>query len=107
MKNVRIVISLSNCFLFTWDTLYKVSRHSTEVSSDVFEDLHVFVILSFQKHPGQVHILKKERAQGQGITFQRSISAERERRMSLRVYNEREWTCLANIMHDKILRTCH
>ncbi len=74
-----IVYWVCEMSLFTWGTLYEVGHHGTEVSSNVFENLHVFVILSFQKHPGQVHILKKESAQGQRITFQSSISAERQR----------------------------
>lgn len=38
--------------LITWYTLDEIGHHGTEVSSDVLEDLCIFVILSFQKHPG-------------------------------------------------------
>jgi hypothetical protein len=56
-----------------WDTLDEVGHHGTEVSSDVLEDLRIFVILGFQKHPGKIHILQEQSAQGQGIAFQSSI----------------------------------
>lgn len=44
--------SQAESLLSTWYTLDEVGHHGTEVSSDVLEDLGVFVILSFQEHPG-------------------------------------------------------
>lgn len=57
----------------TWYTLDEVGHHGAEVSSDVLEDLCIFVILSFQEHPGQIHILQEQSAQSQGVTFQSPV----------------------------------
>lgn len=68
--------------VFTRDTLYEVGHHGAKVGSDVSEDLHVFVVLSLQKHSGQVHILQKESAKSQSVTFQCSISTEQKQENS-------------------------
>lgn len=57
-------------FATTWHTLYEVGHHGAEVNSNVFEDLGVFVVLGFQEHPRQIHVLQEEGAQGEGVTLQ-------------------------------------
>lgn len=57
----------------TWYTLDQVGHHGTEVSSNVLEDFCIFVILGFQKHPGEIHILQEQSAHGEGVTFQSSV----------------------------------
>lgn len=45
------------------------------MSSDVLEDFRIFVILSFQQHPSQIHVFQEESAQGEGVAFQSSVCA--------------------------------
>lgn len=54
-------------------TLDKVGHHGTEVSSDVFEDLGVFIVFSFQVHSSQIHVFQEQSAEGKGVTFQSSV----------------------------------
>lgn len=68
-------------FIFnTWHTLNEVSHCGAEVSSDVLEDLSIFVILCFQKHPGLIHILQEQCTQSKGVTFKGSVCTERIQR---------------------------
>lgn len=52
----------SESFLSTWNTLDEIGYHGTEMSPDVLEDFCVFVILCFQEHPCQIHILQEQSA---------------------------------------------
>lgn len=65
----------SESFLSTWYTLDEIGYHGAEMSPDVLEDFCIFVILSFQEHPCQIHILQEQSAQGQRVTFQSSVCA--------------------------------
>ena len=51
-------------FPSTWHTLDEIGHHGAEVSPDVLKDFCIFVILSFQEHSRQIHILQEESAQG-------------------------------------------
>lgn len=62
--------------LGTWYALDEVGDHCAEVSSNILEDLGVFVVLCLQQHPGEVHILQEESAQGEGVTLQSSVCTE-------------------------------
>lgn len=57
----------------TWYTLDKVGHHRTKVSSDVFKDLGVFIVFSFQVHSSQIHIFQEQSAKGKGVAFQSAV----------------------------------
>lgn len=59
----------------TWHTLDEVGHHGAKVSTDVLEDLCVFVILSLQEHAGQIHIFQEQSTQGERVAFQSAVCA--------------------------------
>ena len=63
---------------FTRNTLDEISHHAAEMSPDVFKHVQLLLILSLQKHPGEIHILEEQGAQSQGVTLQGSVSAAEE-----------------------------
>ena len=87
-------------FPSTWHTLDEVSHHGTEVSPDVLEDLGVFVILSLQEQPRQIHILQEQGTQCQGVTLQCSVGAtdKEKERLSLQkpsfIFDKELYMCI-------------
>lgn len=59
----------------TWYTLDEVGHHGAKVSSNVLKDLCIFVVLGFQEHPGEIHVLQEQRAHGEGVALQRAARA--------------------------------
>ena len=60
---------------FTRNTLDEICHHRTEMGSNVFKHVQLLLILSLQKHPGQIHILQEQGTQCQGVTLQCSVGA--------------------------------
>lgn len=67
--------SHQECFKATWNALDEVCHHGAEVSPYILEDFGIFVILNFQVHPRQIHILQEESPHGEAVTLQSSVCA--------------------------------
>lgn len=93
-------------FLSTWNTLDEIGHHGAEMSPDVLEDFCIFVILSFQEHPCQIHIFQEQSAQGQRVTFQSSVCAlQLQRKWVDAIWEEitNQTVCNRNIWTEVIL----
>ncbi len=99
---------------FTGNTLDEISHHAAEMGSDVFKHVQLLLILSLQKHAGQIHILKEQSTQSQGITLQCSIGATEKETESMISWSSSfmldrkpEVTKGTRIMHKKRPRQKH
>lgn len=51
----------------TWHTLDEVGHHAAEMSSDILQDLQLFIVFCLQEHACQIHILQEKSTQSQRI----------------------------------------
>lgn len=68
-------LPVKNVLRATWNTLDEVCHHGAEVSPCILEDFSIFVVLSFQVHPRQIHVLQEQSTHGEAVALQSSVCA--------------------------------